>query len=193
MLLRACRFTPMIDRSTQHLHRALFWTLIALAGATSAAEDPCAAFSWDVRHERSLFATAAAPVAAGKDAASAPSLAPERLYELTLAPQQQVTFAVAPGRKTPVDGSSAGLARLRLSTATDVRVSIDQGFWIDVVAGHELIAAKDFQGRKDCQAPHKIVAYSLPGGQDLILQLSGAIGSTVRLTITPVGAAPSPQ
>ncbi len=183
----------MIEHSTTHLHRAIFfWTLFALARLTMAADDPCAGFSWDVQHERSLFATEAAPVAAGKDVASAPWLVPDRLYQLALTPQQQVTFAAAPGRKAPVEGSSAGLARLRLSAATQLRVSIDQGFWIDVVADHQLIAAKDFQGRRGCQAPHKIVAYSLPGGQDLIVQVSGTIGSTVRLAITPDSAAPRP-
>jgi hypothetical protein len=160
--------------------------LAAAARAALAADGPCAGFKWDVAHEHALFATAAEALPAGKDVASAPSLVPDRLYELTVAPQEQVGFALPPGKKAPVEGASAGLARLHLAGAGDWRISLDQGFWVDVVAGPELLAVRDFQGRPNCQAPHKIVLYRLPGGQDLILQFSGAAASRVRVTITPV-------
>jgi hypothetical protein len=160
--------------------------LAAAARAPLAADDACAGFKWDVAHEHALFATAAEALSAGIDVASAPSLAPDRLYELAVAPQDQVKFALPPGRKAPVQGASAGLARLHVAGAGDWRISLDQGFWVDVVAGPELLAARDFQGRPDCQAPHKIVLYRLPGGQDLILQFSGAAASHVRVAITPV-------
>jgi hypothetical protein len=156
----------------------------AVAGGALAADDPCVGFSWDVSRERALFAANAEAAPGGKDAASARLLVPDRLYELTLVPQEQVTFAAPPGRKKSVDGASAALARVHLTTAGEYRISVDQPFWIDVVADHQIVASKDFQGRPGCQAPHKIVLYRLPAGRDLILQFSGAIGPRLRLTIT---------
>lgn len=162
--------------------------LASLALSSFAADDPCAGFRWDVGHEHALFATPPEPVSLGKDAESAPILIPDKLYQLTLVPQAQVTFAAAPGKKTTVDGASAGLARVRLPVAGNYRISLDRGFWVDLVADRSLITATDFQGRVGCDSPHKIVVYSLPDRQDLLLQLSGAAGSGVRLTITPVPA-----
>jgi hypothetical protein len=173
-------------------NRTLRWSaLVALASlalSSFAADDPCAGFRWDVGHEHALFATPPEPVSLGKDAESAPILIPDKLYQLTLVPQAQVTFAAAPGKKTTVDGASAGLARVRLPVAGNYRISLDRGFWVDLVADRSLITATDFQGRVGCDSPHKIVVYSLPDRQDLLLQLSGAAGSGVRLTITPVPA-----
>lgn len=177
-MMQSWRLRPMI-----------LWSLGAAARAALAADDPCSGFRWDVGHEHALFATVPERVSAGKDAESAPALALDRLYELALTPQQQVAFVVSPGKKMSADGASAGLARLRLTAAGDYRVSLNQGFWVDIVADHQLIASSDFQGRRECDAPHKIVVYSLPGGRDLILQLSGSAGSGVRLTITPIHTA----
>jgi hypothetical protein len=171
-----------------HLRGLMFWTLALAMRAAFAADDPCAGFRWDIGHERALFAAAAETAVAGKDTASAPLLVPDRLYELQLTPQDQVKFAAPPGKKMLADGASAGLARLHLATAGEYRISLDQAFWIDAVADLRLIASSDFQGRPGCQAPHKIVLYPLPGGQDLILQFSGGIGSRLRLTITPASA-----
>ncbi|HEX4583999.1 MAG TPA: hypothetical protein VH183_04160 [Burkholderiaceae bacterium] len=166
------------------------WIVFAAFGAAAAAaladDNPCAGFTWDVSRERALFATAAEPVPGGKNDASAPLLAPDQLYELALAPQEQVAFAAPPGRKKGVEGASGGLARLHLTAAGDYRIALDQAFWIDVVANHQIVASKDFQGRPGCQAPHKIVLYSLPAEKDLILQFSGATAERLKLTITPV-------
>jgi hypothetical protein len=59
--------------------------------------------------------------------------------------------------------------------------------WIDIVADGKMIDSADFQGRAGCQAPHKIIQYSLAAGRELLLQLSGAPSATVRLTITAAG------
>ncbi|MBV8210077.1 MAG: hypothetical protein JO133_08435 [Burkholderiaceae bacterium] len=176
----------MSNRSSRGL---IFLTLFAGARAALAADDACAGFKWDVTRERVLFATAAEAVTAGTDVASAPLLIPDRLYELATPPQQEVKFQVAPGKTTPIEGASAGLARLRLSTTGEYRISLDQSSWIDVVADNHLVAAEDFQGRRGCHTPHKIVLYWLPSGEDLILQLSGAVAPHVRLTIVPMPAA----
>jgi hypothetical protein len=163
----------------------------AVAHAACAADDPCASFGWDIGRERALFAGVAQALPAGKDAESAPELVPDKLYEIALTPHDQVKFSATPGKRMPVDGASAGLAHLHLTSAGDYRISLDQGFWIDVVSQHQLVASKDFQGRHGCQTPHKIVLYSLPAGQDLILQFSGANSSRLRVAITPVAAVPT--
>jgi hypothetical protein len=176
--------------------RWLQWLIPFVFGSLARAglaADACAEFRWDVSRERALFATMAEAVTTGKDVVSAPWVVPDRLYELAVAPQDQVTFEASPGKKGRVEGASAGLLRLHLSTAGEYRISIDQGFWIDVVAEQHIVAAEDFQGRPGCRAPHKIVLYSLPGGKDLTLQLSGAVGSQLRLTITPLPVAQTPQ
>jgi hypothetical protein len=59
-----------------------------------AAADPCAAFAWNVAHERALFATRPRGEVAGGAVGSAPLLSTDRLYRLTLSPQEQVRFAV---------------------------------------------------------------------------------------------------
>lgn len=163
----------------------LLCALESVARVAVAADGSCIGFKWDITRERALFATVAETVTSGTDVASAPLVMPDRLYELAIRPQAQVAFEVPPGKKVPIEGASAGLARLRLPTAGKYRISIDQSFWIDVVADNHLVAAEDFQGRPGCHTPHKIVLYSLPGGEELLLQLSGAVGSHVRLTIVP--------
>jgi hypothetical protein len=42
----------------------------------------CAAFSWNVEHERTLFAQQAQVLAAGQTATATPALAIDRLYQL---------------------------------------------------------------------------------------------------------------
>jgi hypothetical protein len=140
--------------------------LLALGLAARCAladEDPCARFSWNIAHERALFATAPVSLAAGRDASSTP-----------------------PGKKTSIEGAHAGLARLRLQQPGVYRVSVDRAAWIDVVADGSMIESADFQGRPGCLAPHKIVQYSLPAGRKLVLQLSAAAGLRLRLAITHV-------
>lgn len=149
------------------------------------AADPCTGFKWDVSKEHVLFSGPSMPLTAGKDAASAPTIATNHLYELKLTPQDQVTFAIPPGKKMLTDGAYAGIAAFTVNTAGAYRVSVDVPFWIDVVAGGKLVATKDFQGQQSCDAPHKIVEYELTAAQPLALQVSGSTKETVRLTVTP--------
>jgi hypothetical protein len=61
------------------------------------ADDTCAGFTWNVKHERALFGEQARRLSAGKDAASSPMLATDHLYRLELLPRPEVTF-VASGK-----------------------------------------------------------------------------------------------
>jgi hypothetical protein len=139
---------------------------------------------WDVSKEHTLFGGPAATLTAGKDAASAPAIDVDRLYELKLTPQDQTAFVLPPGKKMLTDGAYAGLATFKVNTSGVYRVSLDLPFWIDVVAAGKLVATKDFQGQQTCDAPHKIVEYELAAAQPLVLQLSGSTKTVVRLTVT---------
>ena len=158
------------------------------AGAPALADEACVDFKWDVSPERALFAGAATPVAAAADAKSAPLLLLNHLYELKLSKQEQVSFAVTPGKKNPREGSYGGLVSFKIPASGSYRVAIDMPFWIDVVADGALVPATDFQGQHGCSSPHKIVQFDLLGTRPFFLQLSNAAPESVRLTITATPA-----
>jgi hypothetical protein len=167
--------------------------MLALSGTTAAvaADDPCAGFKWNVTEERAVFSQKAQATAAGRDAASAPAMKTKTLYELSLAPQDGVKFALPPGKKGLPDGAFAGLVHFRVPITGAYRISLDQGFWIDIVSHQALIDSTDFAGAHDCKAPRKIVQYNLPGNEDLVLQLSGAAKDKVLVAVTPSAASAS--
>ena len=85
--------------------------LLAVLGAPGKtfADEACVDFKWDVTQERGLFAGTATLLAAGSDPKGAPVMLLNRLYALKLLPQDHVTFAATPGKKTPSAGSNAGV------------------------------------------------------------------------------------
>jgi hypothetical protein len=161
----------------------------AFAAAMPApADETCVDFKWDVSQERALFAGTATLLSAGADAKTAPALQLNHLYELKLSKQDQVRFAVTPGKKSPRDGSYGGLVTFKIPASGSYRVAIDMPFWIDVVQDGALVAAIDFQGQHGCSSPHKIVQFDLLGTRPFLLQLSNAAPDSVRLTITATPA-----
>ena len=172
--------------------RALPWLTVLLlnAGATAAlaADEPCTGFKWNITQEHALFTSAPEALTAGRDLASAPAMKSQKLYELTLAPQDTVKFVVPPGKKSLADGAFAGVIHLHVPAAGSYRVSLDAGFWIDVVSQGKLIESSDFGGVSGCNAPRKVVIFNLPAGDDLVLQISQAAKEHVRVTLTPGSA-----
>jgi hypothetical protein len=158
------------------------------AAAPASADESCVDFKWDASQERALFAGSATPVAAAADPKSAPVLLLNHLYELKLAKQEQVSFAVTPGKKSPRAGSNGGVVSFKIPASGSYRVAIDMPFWIDVVSDGALVAANDFQGQHGCSSPHKIVQFDLLGTRPFFLQLSNAAPDSVRLTITATPA-----
>ena len=158
-------------------------------GARAVDDEPCGGFSWNVSHERALFTEAAKTEKAGGEKGTAPLITPDHLYDLTLTPQSQVHFPVPPGKKPSSENAFGGLARLRLKTAGLYRISVDRPFWVDVVAGDELIHSVDFQGAAGCTAPHKVVQFMLPASRELVLQISGLPVEHAHVTITTAPAA----
>ena len=154
------------------------------AWAARSSDEACAGFGWDVSHERALFGTAARAAKAGASARAAPRVTPNQLYDLTLAPQDNVRFVVTPERHWGSDDSFGGLVRLRVKTAGIYRINLGQPAWLDVVSGRELIHPRDFQGAAGCTAPNKIVEFELPAGRELTLQFSGLNSRHARVAVT---------
>jgi hypothetical protein len=82
--------------------------LVCVAPAMPAAADSCDAFTLNLAHERSLFASTPSRLSAGKDATSATPVDVDRLYELSLSPSSEVHLPVTPGRKRDGEATSAG-------------------------------------------------------------------------------------
>lgn len=157
---------------------------VALA-SPSPADDSCAAFTWDVRHEQALFGQEPRPLAAGNAAATSPTLTTDQLYQLQLKARSEVTLVTQPGKDGPNNAETyAGLARLVLETSGVYRIALDQGLWVDVIANDSVVKSKDFQGRHGCSAPHKIVEFQLPARTPITLQLSGGHVPAVKVTVT---------
>ena len=164
---------------------AAFAALLALPFAsTKAAVDPCAAFSWDVHHERDLFSKQPIDLASGKAIADSPTLTPDRLYELELRAQPEVTFSAPPSRTWPEEATYAGMARLTVETAGVYRFALDQPAWVDVVVGGAVLQSRDSQGRVGCSKPYKIVEFALPAGKPLVLEFSASVTPSLRVTVT---------
>ena len=170
------------------IYCSLFLATALAAAAPALSDESCVDFKWDVSQERALFEASPTPVAAGKDPKSAPVLLLNHLYELRLSKQEQVSFAVTPGKKSPRAGSYGGVVTFKIPASGSFRVAIDMPFWIDVVSNGALVAANDFQGQHGCSSPHKIVQFDLLGTRPFFLQLSNAAPDSVRLTITATPA-----
>lgn len=158
--------------------------LLALPPVVAGADDPCAAFSWDVHHERDLFSKEPLDLASGKALGDAPALAPEKLYELELRAQPEISFAAPPSRTWPAEATYAGMARLTVEAAGVYRFALDQAAWIDVVVNGTVLKSRDFQGRPGCSAPHKVVEFTLPAEKPVILEFSASVTPSLKVTVT---------
>lgn len=148
----------------------------------------CHDFAWDVHQERALFAGEAHSVQGGTTAAATPTVRPDRLYTVQLAPQPQVRYVTAPGKVALSDGAYGGMVKFTVPHSGSYRVSLDAPFWIDVVADGRLLGTEDFSGQRGCANPRKIVIFKMPAGQQLWLQISGAHHAQAQFTVTAVPA-----
>jgi hypothetical protein len=153
-----------------------------MARQAALAADPCEGFTWNAAHERALFGAAPVSVTAATAAGPAPALDLDKLYEITLTPQDKVSFVLAPAKKALADGAFAGMVTLHIPSPGKYRVSMSEGFWIDVIADDKFAPTDDFTGARECRAPRKIVQYSLPAG-NLPLQFSNT--NSVTVTAAP--------
>jgi hypothetical protein len=185
-MMRLPNAAPRIAVScTVALTATLLGAVTLIAAPASAADESCAQFSWDVGHERALFAGEGLRLAAGSDSGSAPTLEMAHLYALQLKPLGEVRFVTTPGGRHFAEGGFAGLAALKITTPGTYRISVDSAVWIDVVADGGLLDVKDFQGAHDCTAPRKILEFDFPVPRTVMLQISAAGNASVRLAVTP--------
>jgi hypothetical protein len=163
------------------------FTVLALtiAAAPARADEKCIEFAWDVRAEHLLFAMQPVKIVAGSDRASTPAVSLDRLYQLHLQKQTEVQFPTPPGAREAKPDGYGGLAQLQVAVPGPYRVSADQPLWIDFAFNGALLKPQDFQGRRGCNAPHKIVEFVLPMGVQLTLQISNAANADVKISITP--------
>ncbi len=148
------------------------------------AADPCDGFTWNVSHERAVFASPPAAVTAAATPGPAPTLEPDKLYEISLTAQDKVSFLCS---RLPRRRWRTGLTRewSRCTFPSPASTAYpSEGFWIDVITGNKFTATDDFTGVHECQAPRKIVQYVLPAGGGLVLQFSNASSPSVRVTLT---------
>src|SRR5665213_3396597 len=136
----------------------------SLASRVALAADPCEGFAWNVAHERALFASSPVALTAATVAGPAPSVEVDKFYEITLTPQNKVSFVLAPEQKALADGAFAGMVTLHIPSPGKYRVSMSEGFWIDVIAAGKFAPTDDFTGAHECHGPRKIVQYSLAAG-----------------------------
>lgn len=167
---------------------AAFGILTLLLLQPVEAKEPCEGFKWDVSREHSLFLEKPTAAAAGDSEKSATPVALDRLYELTLTPQDKIRFAAAPSKKMLADGAYAGLVRFRVPKAGQYRVSLNIPVWIDVAVDAKTIPSIDFNGSPGCDTPRKVVVYQLPADKNLTLQFSGGVDTKVSVTLTAVSA-----
>lgn len=149
----------------------------------------CDAFTWDVSRELSLMATPAETVEAGAGPDTLATLALDRHYTLRLPPQRDVALAVQPGKPSNDDNARAGIVRFRVPSDGAYRVAISTRHWIDVVDAGKVVPSRDFQGRRGCEAIHKVVEFVLRGDRAVLLQLIGSADSDVGVVIAAAPAA----
>ena len=160
-------------------------TLAAAPGAAMAqTATACDGFRWHMTHELDLFQSTAQSLTAATDVAHAPSLDPERLYEVALADQPAVRFAAPPAAHREVHAPSAGLLRLVVPAPGHYRISASGPVWIDVLDGDAAIAASDFNGHSSCTLIHKSVDYAFTAAGTFLVQLSQSPSSRVRIGVT---------
>jgi hypothetical protein len=157
----------------------------AVAAPAAFADGQCIEFAWDARAEHALYAMQPELLSAGADRATAPAVSVDRLYQLRLKPQTAVQFPTGPGSREAAAGAYAGLAHLKVAVAGAYRISADQPLWIDVAFNGALLKPQDFEARKGCNAPHKIIEFVLPMGVQLTLQFSNAANPDAKIAITP--------
>jgi hypothetical protein len=157
--------------------------------AMSQAATECEGFRWDMTRELDLFQSTGRSLTAATGSAHAPSVDPQRLYEITLADQPAVRFVAPPAAHREVHAPSAGLLRLIVPAPGHYRISASGPVWIDVFDGDAVVAATDFNGHSRCTLIHKSVDYAFASAGTFLVQLSQSPSSRVRLGVTPAPVA----
>ena len=154
----------------------------AIVGATGPAKaDACEGFKFDVSRELVLLGGDSEKINLANNAAKATI---GRAYEVTLRPQAEVKFARQPEKVTMNDGSFAGIVTLTPIQDGELRVSLSEAAWIDVLANGAALTSADHSGSHNCAVLRKAVQFDVKKSQPLTLQLSGSAAPTLKLLVT---------
>ena len=159
--------------------------VLALLVIDARAEDPaaCGQFKWPLATERSWFAadtlkalqsgTAAGDLGAGA-------------FTLALRPLAEVSFVLPPEGKAKTDKPMG--ATLSFTTVAEpgiYQVTVSDEAWIDIVQDGALRPSLEFSGVHGCPDLRKSVRFDFKQAP-LVLQLSSASASTLKVAIQPV-------
>jgi len=161
---------------------SLFAALLALTGNPVPA---CDFPGLDAEADLALHATVPKAVAASVDEARAPAVSAGALWEVTLHPLDAVNFARPPGREAAV-ATHAGLLRFPVPTRGRWRVALSDGSWVDLVDGGVIVPSFKHGGDGACERMHKVVDFHVPLEREVLIQLSGARATKLRLSLRPL-------
>ena len=154
--------------------------------ATAAVPTECQTFSWDVTREFALFEANATTIELGRDPETAPVIQVDAAYTSTLHPQAEVTLVAPRPAPAPDAVAYAGIAAVRIAKAGRYRVSGSGAYRIDVVHAGVVVPALAFQGSPACPLIRKSVAFDLPAGAQVWVQIAESGSARTRIAITPV-------
>lgn len=165
--------------------RKSFWlALLACTLSAPAVAEECTGFKFDVSRELKLLGATHEAIAAAASPATAAKVAEGRVYEVTLTPQSDVQFAVKPEKPTMNEGSYAGMVVFTPAKDGNLRVSLSDAAWIDVLANNASLTSRDHSGNPNCKTLRKAVQFDVKASQPLVIQFSGGTHDKMRLLLT---------
>ena len=159
--------------------RRRFASVVAAALAATPAYAACDAPDWGAAVVAERLASAL-PLAA-----DAPMMRTSvAAFQLSLAPQADVTFAMPPERPPRNDAPHAAAVRFAAGGAGAYRIALSAAAWIDVVQDGAYVVSGAFIGIHDCPGVRKIVTFDLGPGP-FALQISDAADPSIAVAVIP--------
>lgn len=156
----------------------------ATASESMSATKDCTGFRFNLDPELKLFATSAKPLRASANAQGAPQASTATLYDVQLAPQADVKFVAEPGKITVNDGSYAGVLNYTPVKDGELRVTVNEAVWLDVIEKGAPLRSTAHTGSANCGLLRKSVQFDVKKGVPLIVQLSGSTIASVKVALT---------
>lgn len=147
----------------------------------------CANYRTDLAREQTLWRTPKAVLHAGAGGTEATAaMLPDRPTLVRLLPRDQVRFVVPPSENRGGPDRFAGILRIAALPPGQWRVSASGGLWLDLATATALLESPSFEMQTRCEPIFKTVAFQVPGGVPLFLQLNGSRSQTVEVLLTRV-------
>jgi len=129
------------------------FTILRADAAARTAE--CSDFRFDVSRELRLLDAQpqAIDVAAGGEGVT--KITEGQAYDVKLEPQNQARFVAKPEKPTTDEGSFAGVVQVVPSKDGNLRVSLSEAAWIDVLAGGKPLTSTSHSGSHNCKVLRK--------------------------------------